>query len=350
MELTLKLAEKGKGSTSPNPMVGSLIVKRGRIVGRGWHKKCGESHAEICALKEAGKKAKGSILYVNLEPCSHWGRTPPCTQQIVEAGVGEVVIGMEDPNPLVSGYQELRFRGIKTKIGILEEECKKLNEAYSKWIKAKKPFVVVKAATSLDGKIATRTGDSKYITGKEARKLVHELRAQYDAVMIGINTVIKDNPQLTVRLIKGRNPLKIVVDTSLKIPLTANIIKTEPTRLIIATSKKAPKIKIKKLQQKGVHVLIVKLKKGMIDLTELMKELGKREITSIMIEGGAELNAESLRSGIVDKVLFFISPGLIGSGLTAIGDLGINQVDKSIKLENISYKKIGKDILIEGYL
>jgi len=350
MELALQLAEKGKGTTSPNPMVGSLIVKRGRIVGKGWHKKCGEAHAEVCALQQAGKKAKDGILYVTLEPCSHWGRTPPCTEQIVQAGIREVVIGMEDPNPIISGYEELKFRGLKVRIGILEEECKKLNEPYIKWMKSKKPFVVVKAAMSLDGRIATRTGDSKYITSKEARKLVHELRAEYDAVMVGINTVIKDDPQLTVRLAKGRNPVKIILDSSLKIPFNANVIKSEPNRLIIATTKKAPKAKIKKLQQNGVHVLVVNMKNGKIDLVGLMGELGKREICSIMIEGGAELNAEAIKSGIVDKILIFISPKLIGEGLAALGDLGINKIDKSIKIKKLDYRKIGKDILIEGYL
>lgn len=350
MELALELAKRGKGNVSPNPLVGALIVKRGRIVGRGWHRKCGEAHAEVCALKEAGKKAKDGILYSTLEPCSHWGRTPPCTEQIVSAGIREVVIGMKDTNPLVNGYHELKFRGIKTRIGILEEEAKKLNEPYIKWIKTKKPFVVVKAAMSLDGQIATRTGDSKYITGREARKFVHELRAEYDAVMVGSNTVLKDNPQLTVRLVKGRNPIKIVVDSKLKIPLTAKIVKNEPTKLIIATSNKSPKSKIKKLKQKGVHVLIVNTKQGRIDLKELIKELGKREVCSILIEGGAELNAEAIKSGIVDKVLFFISPQFIGKGLSALGDLGIANVDSSIKLNKLDYRKVGRDILIEGYL
>jgi len=350
MELALKLAERGKGSASPNPVVGSLIVKRGRVVGRGWHKKCGDDHAEACALKEAGGKAKGSILYVTLEPCSHWGRTPPCTKKIVEAGVREVVIGMKDPNPIVNGYEQLRFMGIKTRIGILEEECKKLNEPYSKWIRTKKPFVIVKAAMSLDGKIATKIGDSKYITGREARKLVHEMRAELDAVMVGINTVMKDDPQLTVRLAKGRNPMKIVVDTKLRIPLNSKIIKNEPEKLIIATSNKASKKKVKALQQKGLNVILTELKDGKIDLKKLMKELGKSEITSIMIEGGAELNAEALRSGIVDNILFFISPKMIGKGIGAVGDLGINKVDKSMNLKSIDYKKVGRDILIEGYL
>ena len=350
MELALKLAERGKGYTSPNPMVGSVIVKRGKVIGTGWHKKCGDAHAEACALKEAGKKAKDGIMYVNLEPCSHWGRTPPCTQKIIEAGIREVIIGMEDPNPVVDGFQELKFRGIKTKIGILGEKARKLNEPYVKWMKTKKPFVVVKAAMSLDGRIATRTGDSKYITSKEARKLVHELRAEYDAVMIGINTVVKDNPQLTVRLAKGRNPIKIILDSKLKILLSANVVKNEPNRLIIATTKKAPKAKIKKLQQSGVHVLVVNMKNERIDLVELMAELGKREVCSIMIEGGAELNAEAIKSGIVDKILIFISPKLIGEGLAALGDLGINKIDKSIKIKKLDYRKIGKDILIEGYL
>ncbi len=350
MELALSLAARGRGDVSPNPLVGALIVKRGRIVGRGWHKKCGDAHAEVCALKEAGRKAKDSIMYVNLEPCSHWGRTPPCTEQIVSAGVREVVVAMKDPNPKVNGYQELKFRGIKTRIGILEEEAKKLNEPYIKWIRSKRPLVVVKAAMSLDGQIATRTGDSKYITGREARKFVHELRAEYDAVMVGINTVLKDNPQLTVRLVKGRNPIKIVVDTKLKINANAKIIKNEGSKLIIATSKKAPKTKVKRLLQKGVHVLVVDAKNGKVDLKQLVKELGKRDICSILVEGGAELNAEAIKSGITDKVLFFISPQFIGKGLGALGDLGINKVDKSIKLKDLDYRKIGRDILIEGYL
>lgn len=350
IELALKLAEKGKGKTSPNPIVGCLIVKRNAIVGRGYHKKAGEEHAEIFALKDAGKKAQNATMYVTLEPCSHWGKTPPCTESIVEAGIREVIIGMKDPNPAVNGFQELKFRGIKTKIGILEKECKKLNEAYIKYIKIKRPFVIVKAAMSLDGKIATTTGHSKYITGREARRLVHQLRTEIDAIMVGINTILKDNPQLTPRLVKGRSPIKVVVDSNLKIPFNANVVKKEPNKLIIATTKKANKAKIKQLQQKGVNVLIIKAKKGMVDLQELMRELGKLEITSIMIEGGAELNAEAIRSKIVDKILFFIAPGLIGNGLGAIGDLGIRKVDRSVKLKHLISKKVGKDILIEGYL
>ena len=350
LEMAIKLAEKGRGKVSPNPLVGCLIIKRGRIVGRGYHKKAGDHHAEVNALKEAGKKAKDSILYCTLEPCSHWGKTPPCTEQIVQSGVREIVIGNKDPNPMVNGFEELKGRGIKSRIGILDEECAKLNEVYLKWMKTKKPFVIVKAAMSLDGKIATKSGDSKYISGKEARKVVHELRSDLDAVMVGSNTVKKDDPELTVRLTRGENPIKIVIDSKLKISEKAKIVKKEPGKLIIITAKTANKKKVKALQLKGVRFIHTNLNRGKIDLKEAMKELGKHDITSIMIEGGAVLNAEAIRAGIVDKMLFFISPKMIGQGPAAVGDLGITQVDKALKLKNIDFKKIGKDILVEGYL
>jgi len=349
MDLTIKFAEKGKGLTSPNPLVGCIIVKRGRIVGRGFHKKAGIEHAEVLALNEAGKKAINSTLYVNIEPCSHWGRTPPCTERIVEAGVREVVIGMGDPNPLVDGCRELKFRGIKTKIGILEKEAKKLNEAYTKYMKTKRPFVIIKVAMSLDGRIATKTGDSKYITSKEARAYVHQLRTEVDAIMVGLNTVLRDNPELTPRLVKGKDPMKIVVDSKLKIPKNCNLMK-DPTKLIIAATNNAPKNEIKKLQQKGINVIITKTKKGLVDLQDLAKQLGNHEITSIMIEGGSGLNSSAIKAGIVDKILVFTAPKIIGNGLGAIGSLGINKIDKAIKLKNPLTRKIGKDLLIEGYI
>jgi len=349
MELAIKLAEKGRGSTSPNPMVGCIVVKRGRIVGKGFHKKAGTEHAEVLALNDAGKKAINSTLYVNLEPCSHWGRTPPCTEKIVESGVREVIIGMEDPNPLVEGFRELKFRGLKTKIGILEKEAKKLNEAYIKWMKTKRPFVTIKVAMSADGRIATKTGDSKYITSKDARAYVHQLRTEADAVMVGLNTVLRDNPELTPRLYKGKDPMKVVVDSSLKIPKNCNLMK-DPAKLIIATTAKAPKGEIKKLQQKGINIIIAKTNKGLVDLEDLMKQLGKHEITSIMIEGGSELNSSAIKEGVVDKILIFTAPKLIGNGLGAIGNLGVDKINKAINLKNPVVKKIGNDILIEGYL
>lgn len=349
MDLAIKLAEKGKGLTSPNPMVGCIIVKRGRIVGKGWHKKAGTEHAEVLAVQDAGKKAINSTMYVTLEPCSHWGRTPPCTERIVEAGVREVIIGMKDPNPLVDGFRELKFRGLKTKIGILEKDSKKLNEAYIKYMRTKRPFAIIKVAMSADGRIATKTGDSKYITSKEARAHVHQLRTEVDAVMVGLNTVLRDNPELTPRLVKGKDPMKIVVDSHLKIPKNCNLMK-DPAKLMIAATSKASKSDIKKMQQKGVTIIISKTKKGLVDLQDLMKQLGKHEITSVMIEGGSELNSSAIKEGVVDKILIFTAPKIIGNGLGAIGNLGIKSVDKAINLKNSITRKIGNDILIEGYL
>tara|TARA_Y100000310_G_scaffold212402_1_gene213252 strand:+ start:869 stop:1918 length:1050 start_codon:yes stop_codon:yes gene_type:complete len=349
MDIAIQLAEKGKGYVSPNPLVGCIIVKRGKIVGRGYHKKYGEEHAEINALKAAGKKAKNATMYINIEPCSHWGKTSPCTEKIVEAGIREVVCGMEDPNPLVDGYKELKFRGLKTRIGILRDKAKRLNEIYIKYIKTKKPFVILKLAMSLDGKIATSTGDSKYITSRAARKYVHQLRNDADAVMVGINTIVRDNPILDARLVKGKNPTKIIVDSTLKISERAKIFK-DTNKIIVATTKKAPKKKIDKLHQKGVQVLVLDLKSGLVDLKELMKELGKSEITLIIIEGGAELSGNAIKEHIVDKILMFTAPKIIGNGLNPIKNLGIKKVNKAIKLKNISIKNIGKDLLVEGYL
>ena len=349
MVSVIKLAEEGKGITSPNPMVGCIIIKRGKIVARGCHKKAGTQHAEVLAINEAGKKALNATMYVNLEPCSHWGRTPPCTQKILEAGVREVIIGMRDPNPLVNGYGELKSRGVKVKVGVMEEEAKKLNEAYIKFMKSKTPFVILKMAVSVDGRIATSSGSSRYITGKEARSYVHRLRTEVDAVMVGVNTVIRDNPQLTPRLVKGKDPLKIVVDSTLCIPKNCNLM-AEPSKLIIATTNKAPKNNLRRLQEKGVNVLIIKSTKGMVDLKELMKELAKCGITSLMIEGGSRLNSSAIKGGIVDKVLVFTAPKIIGNGISAIGDLGIREIGNAILLKKTTCSKIGRDLLIEGYL
>ena len=349
MELALKLAEKGKGLTSPNPMVGCIIVKRGRIVGKGFHKKAGTEHAEVLAIQDAGKKSVNSTMYVTLEPCSHWGRTPPCTEKIVESGVREVIIGVKDPNPLVDGFRELKFRGLKTKIGILEDDCKKLNEIYFKYAKAKRPFVLIKVAMSADGRIATSTGDSKYITSKEARTIVHKLRTEVDAVMVGVNTVIRDNPELNPRLFKGKDPMKIVVDSNLRIPKSCHLFK-EPSKLIVATTNKASKKEIERIQQKGATVIITKAVKGMVDLKDLMKQLGSHEITSIMIEGGSELNSSAIKKGIADKILIFAAPKIIGNGKGPIGNLGITKISKAIDLKNPVMNKVGKDMLIEAYL
>jgi diaminohydroxyphosphoribosylaminopyrimidine deaminase/5-amino-6-(5-phosphoribosylamino)uracil reductase len=349
MEIALKLAEKGRGLTSPNPMVGCLIVKRGKIVGKGFHKKAGTEHAEVLAIQDAGKKTENATLYVTLEPCSHWGRTPPCTEKIAESGIREVIIAMKDPNPLVDGFRELKFRGIKTKIGILENEAKKLNEMWIKYMKTKKPFVILKIAMSADGRIATKSGDSKYITSKEARTYVHQLRSEVDAVMVGLNTVVRDDPRLTPRLVEGKDPLKIVVDSELKIPKNSQLLK-EPKKLIVATTNKASKKDVERLQQMGVRVITIASIKGMVDVKELIKQLGKHEVTSIMLEGGSQLNSSMINAGLVDKVVIFTAPKLIGNGIGPIGNLGIEKVNKAIPIKNPQCMRIGTDLMIEGYL
>jgi len=347
--MALNLAAKGKGLTSPNPLVGCIIVKRGKVIGRGFHKKAGQDHAEIIAIKQASSKINNSTMYVNLEPCSHWGKTPPCTEKIVESGVREVIIAQHDSNVLVDGFKELKFRGVKSKIGILEKEAKKLNEIYLKYMKKKLPFVTIKVAMSADGRIATKSGDSKYITSIEARKIVHGLRTEVDAVLVGVNTVIRDNPKLTPRLVVGKDPLKIVLDSKLSIPEKCNLMK-DPSKLLIATTSKAPKNKLKKLMQKGTQIITLKQDKGMVDLKQLMKELGKMEITSVLIEGGSEVNSSAIKAKLVDKIVIFAAPKLIGNGKGAIGNLGINKIDKAINLRDIESEKIGRDLMISGYL
>ena len=285
-----------------------------------------------------------------MEPCSHWGKTPPCTDAILAAGIAEVVVGMKDPNRKVDGIIILRQHGVKVKVGILEDSCRKLNEEHTKYMRKNMPFVTLKAAISLDGKIATATGSSKYITGNEARAYVHKQRTMVDAVMIGINTALRDDPFLNIRLAKGRDPYKVVVDSHLRMAPGLNLVKHNPEKLIIAATSKAGRAKIKQLEQKGVAVLIIQSKKGHVDLAALMKALAKRDITSIIIEGGATLNTEAIKEGLVDKVMFFINPSIIGSGISSLGDLGIKDINKKIVLRNVSYRKLGKDMMVEGSL
>ena len=349
LEMTLILAEKGRGFTSPNPMVGCIIVKRGKIIGRGFHKTSGQEHAEIIALNQAGKKARNATMYVNLEPCSHWGQTPPCTESIFEAGIREVVMCTYDPNPLVDGFKELKFRGIKAKIGILQNKAKKLNEAYMKYIKTKRPFTTLKVAMTLDGRIATSTGDSKYITGANSRKFVHQLRNESDAVLVGANTLKRDNPKLDSRMVNGRNPIKIVVDSKLKAKIDGNIM-DDPSKVIIATTDKASKKSIENLKKRGVNIIATKPNKGLVDMKSLMKTLGSMGIMNLLIEGGAEVNSSVIKEKLVDKMLIFSAPKIIGKGKGAIGELGITKIDNAINLKEYRTTKIGKDVLVEGYL
>jgi diaminohydroxyphosphoribosylaminopyrimidine deaminase/5-amino-6-(5-phosphoribosylamino)uracil reductase len=309
MARALQLAELGRGKTSPNPLVGAVIVHNDRIVGEGYHRKAGTPHAEIHALRDAGEKANGAVMYVTLEPCCHHGRTPPCTKSIVEAGIAEVVVGMADPNPLVSGkgIKALKDAGIRVIEGVLEKDVRLQNESFIKYISTKCPFVTLKAAISLDGKVATRTGESRWITGEEARLWVHRMRAANDAIMVGIGTVLADDPLLTVRLDgEYEQPLRVIVDSSLRIPETSMLVKTasEVPTVVAAVQGSYSEAKRAQLERAGLEVWDLPAIKGKVDLVTLMKELGKREITSLLLEGGSTLNASALEAGIIDKFVW----------------------------------------------
>lgn len=356
MDIALHLARKGAGKVNPNPLVGAVIVNDGKIIGKGYHESYGKAHAEINAFKYAETELiEGSTMYVTLEPCSHYGKTPPCVDQIIENRIKRVVIGMVDPNPLVSGkgVKKLQEAGIDVTVGILEDKCKKLNEVFIKYITKKKPFVVLKTAMSLDGKISTTSGESKWITDKEARENVHILRNELTAIMIGIDTVIIDNPELTCRIPNGRNPIRIVVDSNLRIPYDSKILQTaKKFKTIIATTEKARKEKIHKLKDLGIIVIETKSKNEKVDLKDLMHKLGNQNIDSILLEGGSTLNYSALESGIVDKILVYIAPKIIGGmkSKTPVGGSGISHLKDAFKVRELSTSIIGKDILLQGYI
>jgi diaminohydroxyphosphoribosylaminopyrimidine deaminase/5-amino-6-(5-phosphoribosylamino)uracil reductase len=356
MRMALRLAAKAHGRTSPNPMVGAVVVKDGRVVAGGWHKKAGEPHAEAVALRKAGAAANGATLYVTLEPCSHVNkRTPPCSPLVIRSGVKRVVIAMIDPNPRVSGggVRAIRKAGIEVVTGVLEPEASRLNEAFVKHVTKKVPFVTLKIAQTLDGKIATASGESKWITGGKAREEGHRLRDQDDAILAGINTVLKDNPSLTARIPGGRDPIRVIVDSTLRIPLTANVLTQKSSaKTIVATLTRSSKAKIKKIQDRGAEVLIVRSDKGRVDLKDLMKKLGKMDIMSVLIEGGAEINASALKAGIVDKVIMFIAPALMTGrdALCSIGGASPVKLSQAIRLRDVTTRFVGEDLMVEGYI
>ncbi|NIP29417.1 MAG: bifunctional diaminohydroxyphosphoribosylaminopyrimidine deaminase/5-amino-6-(5-phosphoribosylamino)uracil reductase RibD, partial [Candidatus Dadabacteria bacterium] len=347
MKKALKLAKLGEGNTSPNPMVGAVVVKKGEIIGRGYHRKAGLPHAEIEAFNDAVNKGhilKGSTLYVTLEPCCHLDkRTPPCTEAIMHEGIRKVFVGTLDPNPKVSGngVDYLKGKGIKVESGILEEDCRNINEFFNSYIVNKIPFVVLKMASTIDGKIASKTGDSKWIGSPEQRKIAHELRSKVDGVLVGINTVLKDDPQLNVRISKKNitQPVPIVLDSKLRIPLNSNIFKIHDKSIIVTTSEN--RSKVRKLENVGAVVLKVRSnKEGMISIKDLLRRLGKMEFSSILIEGGSQVGASFLKQKLVDKVNFFISPRIIGGdGISMIGDLNKVSIKDSIEIKNPNIKK-----------
>ncbi|MEW6671567.1 MAG: bifunctional diaminohydroxyphosphoribosylaminopyrimidine deaminase/5-amino-6-(5-phosphoribosylamino)uracil reductase RibD [Thermodesulfobacteriota bacterium] len=360
MKLALALAEKGIGFTSPNPMVGAVLVKDGRIVGRGYHQAAGKAHAEVNAIEDAGPLAKGAVLYVTLEPCNHVGRTPPCTEKILASGIREVVAAMRDPNPSVAGggIDYLRERGIPVRWGVCEAEARKLNESFIKYVTTRRPFVIIKCAATLDGRIATRTGDSKWVTGEEARAFVHRLRHAADAIMVGIHTIHKDDPSLTTRTdgIKGKDPVRIILDTRLTIAEDANVLRLQSdsaTILVCAAPDSSEKEKKKiRLEQKGVRIVEAPLKGGRIDLDKLMNRLGADGITSLLIEGGGAVIASALAGGIVDKIFFFYAPKISGGddGVPICSGRGPERMDGCIRVRDMDVRRFGSDVLVEGYI
>lgn len=354
MELALDLAKKGIGKVNPNPLVGAVIVKDDEVIGIGYHKEYGGPHAEVNAINNAKKNIEGSTLYVTLEPCVHYGKTPPCVNLIIEKKIKKVVIGTLDPNVLVcgKGVKKLKENNIEVIVGVKEEECKKLNEIFIKYVTTNLPFVILKSAISLDGKIATTTGESKWITSKEAREDGHNLRNELSAIMVGINTIIKDNPKLTCRIENGKNPVRIIVDSTLKISLDSNVITNKDNLTIIATTKYADKIKKEMLLKKNIKVIEIAHKNKKIDLKELMRHLGILKIDSVLIEGGGTLNFSALEENIVDKVRFYIAPKILGGekSKSSIGGRGFCKIDDAVKLKDLTYKKLKEEIVIEGYI
>ena len=354
MRQALELARKGEGRTAPNPPVGAVVVRENFIVGRGFHPRAGQPHAEIFALQEAGELTSGADLYVTLEPCSHQGRTGPCTEAIIKAGIVRVFVGTRDPNPRVDGkgLAQLEAAGIQTACGILEDECKRLIAPFAKVVRTGLPYVILKAAMTLDGQIATSSGDSRWISSDRSREEVHRLRDRMDAIMVGAGTVIKDDPRLTTRLPEGgRDAIRVVVDSALRVPEQAQIFHLEsaaPTLLAVSTE--VPLDRIRPYEKAGVQIRRVPGRNGRIDLAVLLRELGKMDIHSMLLEGGSRLNAVMWHRQLIDRLMLFIAPRILGGGdgMTLFAGEGARFMKDALHLENVRYSCWGPDILVEG--
>jgi len=353
IQLTIEIAKKGEGSVSPNPLVGCVITKNNRIIGAGYHQKYGEDHAEINAINSSSESLEGSTLYVNLEPCCHHGKTPPCVDRIIKEKIKRVVIGTLDINPLVSGkgVKALKKAGIDVKVGVLEKECIELNKFFFKFVKHKLPYVTLKAAQTLDGMIADKNNYSEWISSSESRKHVHWLRAKYDAVLIGSETARADNPKLTVRMVEGRNPFRVVLDSNLKLKSDLNLFKYNSDSKTIVITSKANNTKFKKLNQLeklGVKILFAKSDiKGRMQLKSVLKELVKLQIISVMVEGGSKIFSSFVKQNLFDDIYLFVSPKILGSGLQTFSELNSKKLDEAAKLNIKRTQKIGDDVLIE---
>ncbi|MBI4051491.1 MAG: bifunctional diaminohydroxyphosphoribosylaminopyrimidine deaminase/5-amino-6-(5-phosphoribosylamino)uracil reductase RibD [Elusimicrobia bacterium] len=344
----LKLARRGLGRVSPNPMVGCVLVKKGKKIGEGYHSFFGGPHAEVAALKNAGTAARGSTAYVNLEPCNHWGKTPPCTQSLIRSGIRRAVIAMRDPNPIAKGgIPTLLSSGIQVRTGILELEARQLNRPYLTNILQKRPYVILKAASSLDGKISTASGKSKWITSAKARAAGHKWRSEVDAILVGINTIIKDDPSLTSHG-QGRDPIRVILDTHFKISSHAKVLKNTGTTVIATALKLAPP----RFRKEEVHVLHVPRKNGELDLRQVLKELARMGIGTLLVEGGASVHTSFLQEDLADEARIFLAPKLIGGEKTKtfFEGSGAQQLDKALHLKNMEVKTIGPDILVCGHL
>lgn len=352
IQLAIELAKKAEGYVSPNPLVGCVIVRDNKILAAGYHKKFGEDHAEINALNSATESLEGSTLFVNLEPCNHHGKTPPCVDRIILEKIKKVVIGTLDINPLVSGsgVKALKKAGVDVRVGVLENECLELNKFFFKYISKKLPYVTLKAAQTLDGQIADINYYSEWITGEQSRKYVHALRSKYDAILIGSSTAQKDDPNLTVRMVEGRNPYRIVLDSKLKLPLNLNIItnnKDQKTILITLAENRTKKNKLKKIEQLGVRIIFVKPDdKGRINLKSALKEVRKIGITSVLVEGGAKIYSAFLNQNLFDDIMLFVSPKILGSGIQTFGEISSNSLKDAVKLKIKKSEKLDEDILL----
>jgi diaminohydroxyphosphoribosylaminopyrimidine deaminase / 5-amino-6-(5-phosphoribosylamino)uracil reductase len=353
MDLALSLARSAQGQTAPNPMVGAVVVKDGEIVGMGAHLKAGSPHAEVHALRMAGEKTLGATIYVTLEPCSHHGRTPPCADALIKAGIAEVVVAALDPNPLVAGrgIEKLKAANINVLTGIREKEARQMNEVFNKFITTGKPFVTIKTAMTLDGKVATFTGSSRWITGDEARGEVHQLRHENEAILVGIGTVLEDNPKLTTRLPEGgRNPLRIVLDSSLRVPLEAEVVNVQEAKTWIYTTERADMQKIELLQAKGVRVIILTGQPS-VNIEEMLAHLGQEGVSSLLVEGGSEVNGSFLQAKAADKMITYIAPKIVGgrNAPSPFGGQGVEQMNEAVPLLYREIKQVGQDFCIIGY-
>jgi diaminohydroxyphosphoribosylaminopyrimidine deaminase / 5-amino-6-(5-phosphoribosylamino)uracil reductase len=362
MTLALRLAAKGQGTASPNPMVGALVVHDGRIVGTGFHLRPGQPHAEILALWRAGERARGATLYVTLEPCCHVKkRTPPCVPAVVNSGVRRVVVAMNDPNPLVKGrgVAAIRRTGVSVTTGIARREAEELNRAYWHWIKTKRPYVILKAGMTLDGQIATASGQSRWITSRQSRREGHRLRSQVDAILVGVGTVQADDPSLTARTgralkkLASRQPLRIVMDSRLRLPLNARILSRQrESKTLVATTGAAPSNRVRALQRKGIETITLPSVDGRVSVSALLKALGRRGVTSVLVEGGSEINASMLKAKLVNHVRFYIAPTLLGGddAKGVVGGASPVRLGQALKLHHMQVRSVGDDVVVEGDL